>query len=103
MANLGNVIVYKTYKWELWLSKVLPYWLPFISKRKRVQIKWYWKYRGGRRACAALTNALKNVQCQEPKDWNKIAKDIEDFYFEWEVILPESHKNTNDEQQGVVN
>lgn len=38
-----------------------------------------------------------NTQYQEPKDWKKVAKEIEDCYFEWEVILSESHKNINDE------
>lgn len=84
--NLGNVKVFKTYKWELWLSKVLPYWLPFIGKRRRVRIKWYWKYKGGRRACTALTKALMNIQYKEPQNWNKISKEIENSTFEWEVI-----------------
>lgn len=84
--NLGNVKVFKTYKWELWLSKILPYWLPFISKRRRIHIKWHWKYKGGRRACKALTKALMNMQCQELKDWNEISKEIENFIFEWEVV-----------------
>ena len=94
MADLGTYRVFKTYKWDLWLSKILPYWLPFISKRERVRLRWYWRYSGNRRACTALTKALMSTQYQEPKDWNKV---IDNTDWEWEVILPESHKNTNDE------
>ena len=34
-----GMIVYKATKLELFLSKYLPYWIPFISKRKRIRIK----------------------------------------------------------------
>lgn len=88
MRNLGKIITYKTHKWELWLSKILPYWLPFISKRRRVEIKWYWKHRGGRRACTAMTKALMMIKYQEPKDWHKI--EVSDW--EWEVITPKKDK-----------
>ena len=93
MANLGNVIVFKNYKWEIWLSKILPYWLPFMSKRERVRLRWYWRHGGNRRACKALTKALMNLQYQEPIDWNKIS--TEDWNFEWEVIIPKKDELQN--------
>ena len=34
-----DIVVYKATKLEMFLSKHLPYWIPFISKRKRIKIK----------------------------------------------------------------
>jgi len=81
-----NVIFFRTYKWEIWLSKILPYWLLFISKRERVRLRWYWRHGGNRRACKALTKALMNAKYQEPQDWDKISKGIDDSIFYWEVV-----------------
>lgn len=59
MNKLG-IIVYKATKIELFLSKYLPYLIPFISKRKR--IKWYFKYRYRQRVADAFIKALKSIQ-----------------------------------------
>ena len=100
MANLGNIIVFKTYKWELWLSKILPYYLPFMNKRERVRLRQYWRLGGKRRANKAFIKALMSVQYKGPAEWHKI--DVSTW--EWEVITPKKHSNTKaDEQQGVVN
>ena len=76
-----DFIVYKATKWELFLSKHLPYWLPFISKRKRVRIKWYYKYQFKRRAAEALTKALMNLP---PPKWDTYK--IEPLEYEWEIV-----------------
>ena len=62
MNKLG-IIVYKATKTELFLSKYLPYLIPFINKRKR--IKWYFKYRYKQRVVDAFIKILKPIQNYE--------------------------------------
>ena len=80
MNKLG-VIVYKATKLETFLSRFLPYYIPFINKRRRVKIKWYFKYRYRRRLSNALVKMLKSLP---PPKFEKI--DYNDFNWEWEVI-----------------
>lgn len=88
MNNLGKIKKYGPYKWELWLSKILPYYLPFMSKRERVRLRSYWRLGGKRRANKAFIKALMSVQYKEPTEWHKI--DVSDW--EWEVITPKKDK-----------
>ena len=84
--NKIGIISYKATKWELFLSKYLPYWIPFISKRKRIKIKWYYKYRYRRRLANAICNTLRNLP---PPKWENYKMDFEDY--EWEVITNDKH------------
>ena len=85
-SPLGNCLVYKQTKLEKILSKVLPHIIPFISKRRRVAIRGYWKYRYKRRACTALCKLLKN---QEYKPFTPIQFNEESY--ELEVIKKENY------------
>ena len=75
-----DIVVYKATKLEIFLSKHLPYWIPFISKRKRIKIKWYYKYRYKQRFCKTMTKALSNLSSS---NWKKKI-DLTDY--DWEVI-----------------
>lgn len=86
--SLGFCLVYKQTKLEKLLAKTLPHVIPFISKRRRVAIRSYWKHRYARRACAALCKLLKK---QEYKPFTPVQ--FSDELYEWEVI----EKGNNDE------
>ena len=75
-----NIVVYKATKLEMFLSKHLPYWIPFISKRKRIKIKWYYKYRYKQRFCKTMVKALSSLPSS---NWKKKV-DLTDY--DWEVI-----------------
>ena len=82
LSPLSKCIVYKQTRLEKLLAKVLPHIIPFISKRRRVAVRNYWKYRHGRRACTALCKLLMN---QEYKPFHVMSDFTEELY-EWEVI-----------------
>lgn len=67
---------------ETFLSRFLPYYLPFISKRKRVKIRNYFRYAYQRRLMSDLTNVLKE-HYSEPLDYvcDSFEWKIEDY--EW--------------------
>lgn len=75
-----DIVVYKATKLEMFLSKHLPYWIPFISKRKRIKIKWYYKYRYKQRFCKNMVKALSSLPSSS---WEKKV-DLTDY--DWEVI-----------------
>lgn len=75
-----DIVVYKATKLEIFLSKHLPYWIPFISKRKRIKIKWYYKYRYKQRFCKNMVKALSSLPSS---NWEKKV-DLTDY--DWEVI-----------------
>jgi len=81
--------VYKANKWETFLSRLLPYHLPFINKRKRVRIRNHFRYAYQRRLMKDMTNALKEVYVNDPFEpihrFNKLGKWNEEDY-SWEVI-----------------
>lgn len=83
--SLGNCIVYRATRLETFLSRFLPYHLPFISKRKRVKIRSHFRYAHKRRLMKDMTNALKEVYA-EPLDSirDSFGWKIEDY--EWEVV-----------------
>ena len=83
--DLGNCIVYRATKLETFLSKFLPYHLPFINKRKRVRIRNYFRYAYQRRLMKDMTNALKELYTESSFrsiDWTNIWNE-EDYT--WEV------------------
>ena len=82
---LNNIIVYKATKLEIFLSKVIPYYVPFINKRKRVIIRNYFRYKYRHRLMKDMTNLLNN------KYVNRLplpTKEIKWYDWEWEVIPP---------------
>ena len=80
-----NIVVYKATKLEMFLSKHLPYWIPFISKRKRIKIKWYYKYRYKQRFCKDMVKSLSSIPSP---NWNKKIE-INPMEWEWEVMTRE--------------
>ena len=65
LSPLGKCIVYKQTRLEKLFAKTLPYIMPFISKRRRVAIRNYWKYRHKRRACTALCKLLMEQELEK--------------------------------------
>ena len=80
-----DIVVYKATKLEMFLSKHLPYWIPFISKRKRIKIKWYYKYRYKQRFCKTMVKTLSSLSSP---NWDKEIDPI-DWNLEWKVITRE--------------
>lgn len=82
---LNNCIVYRATKLETFLSKFLPYHLPFINKRKRVKIRRYFRYAYQRRLMKYMTNALKENYAKNQFEPIQLGKWNEEDY-SWEVI-----------------
>ena len=76
-------------KLETFLSRFLPYYLPFINKRKRVRLRSHFRYAYQRRLMKDMTNALEEIYVKDPFDpihWlNELGKWNEEDY-SWEVI-----------------
>ena len=87
--ELNNCKAYKASKLETFLSRFLPYHLPFINKCKRVRLRRYFRYAYQRRLIKDMTNALKEIYVKDPFDpihrFNKLGKWNEEDY-SWEVI-----------------
>ena len=82
-----NVIVYRSTKLEKLLSKIIPYYIPFLTKRKRVKIRKYWRNRYKNRLMTVLNNALLelyNEQLNQQLAWPS----IDETEWEWEVLNP---------------
>ena len=71
---------------ETFLSRFLPYYLPLISKRKRVKIRNYFRYAYQRRLMSDLTNVLKEHCADEPLDSICDSFEWEMGDYEWEVV-----------------
>ena len=80
-----NIVVYKATKLEIFLSKHLPYWIPFISKRKRIKIRQYYKYRYKQRLYKDMIKSLSSIPSP---NWNKKIE-INPMEWEWKVITRE--------------
>lgn len=80
---LNNCIVYKASKWEILASKILPYYIPFISKRKRVIIRKYWRNRWRRKLHNDLCKVLSKPCLQ---GLLKPTKEIKWYDWEREII-----------------
>jgi len=85
LSPFGKCIVYRQTRLEKVLAKILPHIIPFISKRRRVAIRNYWKYRHSRRACTALCKLLMN---QEYKPFHAMPDFASELY-EWEIVKKE--------------
>lgn len=82
-VTLNNCIVYKANSFEKFASRFFPYHIPFISKRTRIKIKNYFKYRFKKRLMKDLVEQLKTCYISKvPLEITKIH--WEDW--EWEVI-----------------
>lgn len=82
-----NCIVYGSTKLERLLSKILPYYMPFLTKRKRVKIRSFWRNRYKNRLMTVLNNALLelyNGQLNQQLAWSS----IDETEWEWEVLNP---------------
>ena len=80
-----DIVVYKATKLEIFLSKHLPHWIPFISKRKRIKIRQHYKYRYKQRFCKDMVKSLSSLPSP---NWDKEIK-IKPMEWEWEVITRE--------------
>ena len=80
---LNRCVVYKQTRLERLLARTLPYCIPFISKRRRVAIRNYWKCRYARRASTALCKLLKNHEWKPPFPLPQFNEEL----YEWEVIM----------------
>ena len=69
-----------------WCEKHVPYWpIPFVSKRTRVKIRWYFRHHWWNRVNRKMVNALKKIskgRGQEPMKY--VIPD--DLAFEWELV-----------------
>lgn len=81
-VTLNNCIVYKASPFEKFASRFFPYHIPFISKRKRVKIRNYFKYRYKIRLMNDLVLQLKEAYIDKIPD--TVETDWTDW--EWEVI-----------------
>lgn len=93
LPSLGKCKVYKQTKLEKVLANTLPYIIPFISKRRKIVIRSYWKHRYARRACTALCKLLMN---KEHKPFSPI--DFINELYEWEVITKSKDDEVKREQ-----
>ena len=82
MEKKVSCIVYKANRFELFASKFFPYHIPFISKRKRVKIKNFFKYRYKVRLMNDLVSQLRKAYINNIP--NIVETDWTDW--EWEVI-----------------
>ena len=76
--------VYKATKFELFLSKLLPYYLPIINKRTRVKLRTKFRFKYLGRLHKDITERLMDAYKEEksfvpPKNWNEND-------YEWEVL-----------------
>ena len=75
---LNNCIVYKASPFEKFASRFFPHYIPFISKRKRVKIRNYFKHRYKRRLMNDLVSQLKEIHM------DKIPGTVETDWTDWE-------------------
>jgi len=80
---LNKVKVYRRSKYEDLCSKFLPYYIPFISKRKRVKIRQHyrnkWKTRLNNDICKLLSETYQTLPIKENINWNE-------ENYEWTVL-----------------
>ena len=81
----GNCLVYRSTKFEKLLSKILPYYIPFLTKRKRVKIRSFWRNRYKNRLMSDLINALQEVY-KEQLNLPLTLQSINETEWEWEVL-----------------
>lgn len=77
-----KVFTFKPTKFKLFLSRTIPYYIPFLHIRKRVILRNRFRYAGLVRAQKAMTDTLMRVYKTE----QKLSYPTEIELFEWEVI-----------------
>ena len=87
----GNCLIYKSTKLERLLSKILPYYLPFLTKRKRVKIRSFWRNRYKNRLMSDLNNALQEAY-KEQLNLPLTLPSINETEWEWEVLPKSSNR-----------
>ena len=87
-----DVIVYKTTKLEKLLSKILPYYIPFLTKRKRVKIRSFWRNRYKNRLMSDLNNVLQEAY-KEQLNLPLTSHSINETDCEWEVLMRQTKMN----------
>lgn len=82
-----SCIVYRATRFEIFASKFFPYHIPFISKRSRVKIKNFFKYRYKARLMNDLVSQLKKAYI------NNIPNIVETDWTDWEwEVIPNNKK-----------
>lgn len=84
---MNSCIVYMATRFEIFASKFFPYHIPFISKRSRVKIKNFFKYRYKARLMNDLVSQLRKACI------NNIPNIVETDWTDWEwEVIPNNKK-----------
>ena len=82
---MTEIIVFRATKLDKWCSKIIPYWIPFINKRKRVKIRNYFRYRFRRKLMKTMVEQLSKTYISSGKIKDYMPNFNEEDYT-WEVI-----------------
>ncbi len=83
---INNVKVYRASNFEKFACKFFPHLIPFISKRKRVRIRNYFKWAYRRRLMKDMVDVLGELYAKtSPLEKMEFGK-IEFENYEWEVL-----------------
>lgn len=88
----GNCLVYRSTKLEKLLSRILPYYIPFLTKRKQVKIRKYWTNRYKNSLMSDLNNALQEAY-KEQLNLPLNLPSIDETNREWEVLTKQFPSN----------
>ena len=84
--KLNNYKVYKAYWWEELLANILPYYLPFINKRRRVRIRRKYRNKWKNRFMIDMTNVLKEAYSNKKPNFLTVNPDWFEADYSWEII-----------------
>ena len=87
----GNCLVYRSTKLEKLLSRILPYYIPFLTKRKRVKIRSFWRNRYKNRLMSDLNNAFQEAY-KEQLNLPLTLPSIDETDWEWEILPKSSNR-----------
>lgn len=90
-----NCLVYRPTKLEKLLSKIIPYYIPFLTKRKRVKIRKYWRNRYKNRLMSDLNNALQEAY-KEQLNLPLTLPSIDETDWEWEILPKSSNRDVSE-------
>ena len=80
MRMLSEHVTFKANRLEILLSKTIPYIIPFITIRKRVCIRSFFRDRWRKRLCKEMASLLNGLYADKPiKVWTT------DEEYEWTV------------------
>ena len=84
--NLGKIYSCHQSALYRWCEKHIPYWpIPFISKRTRVKIRWYFKHHWWNKVSRRLFKTLKKLS--KSRGYRPVKYIVPDnLIFEWELI-----------------